>query len=289
MLDVFLHIPKTAGRSLQRVLQLNYHSDRIASGIQPGLFFPEDRSGERPVRKATRETINIAALPKENSLLSGHIPFDCVESFRQQIRIFTVLRDPFDRLVSEYNHAATLESHYLYSHIALKGISFEDYCLSGFTLTSDNLQTRFLSGTHYRRGFSDVTADDFALAESNMRNFEGLGLQERFSETLLILSHIFGWKRRTLSTRNVGWRKKIISAADIDPTVIRKIYELNKFDLQLYNSAVAEFEKRLCEYRNRVEGDWVLPDVPPFWQRLLERAGAIRSRGARLLVRSIRR
>lgn len=199
MTDFFLHIPKTAGRSITRIIERNYPEDGRVAGQQTGLFFPADRSNGVPRQGGTRAPIDVASLPAENTILTGHIPFDCIAGQKSRFRIFTMLRDPVDRLVSEYNHAATAPHHYLHEHVRDDRISFRDYCLSNFVLTADNIQTRFLAGCNGTRDFGEVTQTDYDEAWRNLIALDAFGLQERFADSLSLIAWAFGWAPETLS------------------------------------------------------------------------------------------
>ncbi len=258
MLDFFLHVPKTAGRSIHAILHRNYRSDRLRPARWPGLYFPEDRNSGFPVTDKGNEPISVAALPKTDFLIFGHVPYDAIVGHRSRMRVFSVFREPVDRLISEYNHAATASHHYLFDKVGRGRMSFEDYCLSGFSLTGDNLQTRYLSGDCHNRDFGEVSSEDLVVATRNMRQLEGVGLQERFEESIVIFAHVFGWSRDSLSMERVGKNDKLLTRAEIPEDVISRVAALNAYDATLYEAAKEEFEFRMLEYRRQI-ADWNVP------------------------------
>jgi hypothetical protein len=262
--DFFLHIPKTAGRSITRIIERNYPEDRRVAGQQTGLFFPADRRDGVPLRGGTKTPIDVADLPPHDTILTGHIPFDCIAGARSRFRIFTMLRDPVDRLISEYNHAATAPYHYLHEHVRDDGISFRDYCLSDFVLTADNIQTRFLAGCNGTRDFGEVTRADYEDALRNLLSLDAFGLQERFAESLSLIAWTFGWAPETLSLDRVGHVGRKVRRKDLDPQLVSEIQNRNALDMALHAAAAAEFGGRIDRDRGRIpEGYWAIPDSMP--------------------------
>lgn len=264
MTDFFLHIPKTAGRSITRIIERNYPEDGRVAGQQTGLFFPADRSNGVPRQGGTRAPIDVASLPAENTILTGHIPFDCIAGQKSRFRIFTMLRDPVDRLVSEYNHAATAPHHYLHEHVRDDRISFRDYCLSNFVLTADNIQTRFLAGCNGTRDFGEVTQTDYDEAWRNLIALDAFGLQERFADSLSLIAWAFGWAPETLSLDRIGHRNKRVYRKDLDPQLVADIQDKNALDMALYSAAAAEFGHRIDRNRMQIPDEyWAIPTTAP--------------------------
>lgn len=82
---VFLHIPKTAGQTV--------HSELSQ------LVGPEAVS---PVRVHTQAAHGAAQLPAGYRLYSGHIDWDALDTLPKDRFVFTVLRDPRERIASFY-------------------------------------------------------------------------------------------------------------------------------------------------------------------------------------------
>ncbi len=82
---VFLHIPKTAGQTV--------HSELTR------VVGPEAVS---PVRVHTQTAPGAAQMPPGYSLYSGHIDWDALDTLPADRFVFTVLRDPLERIASFY-------------------------------------------------------------------------------------------------------------------------------------------------------------------------------------------
>ena len=82
---VFLHIPKTAGQSIHTALS-NFIGEKMVS----------------PIRVHTQVGAYEAQFPAGYSLYSGHLDWVALNSVRKPRFVFTVLRDPLERLASFY-------------------------------------------------------------------------------------------------------------------------------------------------------------------------------------------
>lgn len=97
---VFLHIPKTAGQTVHAELK------RVVG-----------EAAVSPVRVHTQVNAGVAQVPPGYGLYSGHIDWEALETLPDQRFVFTVLRDPRERIASFYffllREARTLQSEEL--------------------------------------------------------------------------------------------------------------------------------------------------------------------------------
>lgn len=82
---VFLHIPKTAGQTI--------HSELVRA-VGPGAV--------SPVRVHTEVDPGAAQFPPGYRLYSGHIDWEALDTLPRPRFVFTVLRDPLERIASFY-------------------------------------------------------------------------------------------------------------------------------------------------------------------------------------------
>lgn len=82
---VFLHIPKTAGQTIHEELAQELGSAAVS-----------------PVRLHSQVPPGAAQMPPGYSLYSGHIDWTELDTLPEGRFVFTVLRDPFERLASYY-------------------------------------------------------------------------------------------------------------------------------------------------------------------------------------------
>lgn len=110
---VFVHVPKTAGTSLRHTLAENFGESGGELILDYGLGAPET-SGlvRRHLAAGDRAGLCEALAARERFVLFGHLRAADYRALLPVADFVTVLRDPFERIVSEYNHFVT---HYRYA------------------------------------------------------------------------------------------------------------------------------------------------------------------------------
>jgi Sulfotransferase family len=230
---IFLHIPKTAGTTLNRIIDWQY---------APRLIYTVD-----PHR--IRATVShLYALPEERrrrlQVVRGHLTYGVHELLPQGATYITMLRDPVTRLLSSYRFILRRPLHPL--HYKLKRHHLGPQDLIHLTPQSQNLQCRFISGIG-KNGFCDARA--FEMAKENLkRSFRVVGLSERFHESLLLMIAAFGWKVPFYQ----NWKVAKVRPS-IDPALAETIRENNKLDVELYEFGKELFELQLQQSRELVQ------------------------------------
>jgi len=229
----FVHIPKTAGTTLHKVISHQYPREKI--------FIHHDTQGP----PSAELTARIEA--QGTSVIMGHFSVG-LHRFIPSLRYVTCLRDPVPRLLSHYRHALHDPTHYL--HREAKSLTFAAYVSSGLSGELSDGMTRMLAGVddfHH----AEVTGQTLALAISNLETlFDAVIPSERFDEGVLLLARDLGWKTPYYLRRKVGRHPGPLSAPD--PETIRAIENHNRHDRQLYDLFSAHFAQR-------VDAD---PDLP---------------------------
>ena len=241
-LDVFVHVPKTAGTSLRTMIIGSYglmHTWVYAASS--GLFFRADKQlfqpGEVDTRRirmlrhrlfspVTRPLIycnNMRADGKSEThdkahAVVGHFPhtiFDDMPNTRK-IRKFTVLRDPLARMLSHYEYSQSLKNlgrHWVgWMQNDDKSLSFEDFAFSAY---HQNFQTR-LTGTH-------------------LRAYEAVGVTEHLPE-FLCLSGLASYMAAVPyhnQTRRSN-RDRVVA----DPGFLRAFRAFHALDYNMYEEAL---------------------------------------------------
>jgi hypothetical protein len=220
----FVHIPKTAGTTLHKVISQQYPKEKI--------YIHHDTDGPPSAELAAR----IEA--QGSSVVMGHFSVGLHE-FIPSLRYVTCLRDPIARLISHYRHALHDPTHYL--HREAKSLTLAQYVSSGLSGELSDGMTRMLAGVpDFHHG--QVTGETLALALSNLKsNFTAIIPSERFDEGLLILARDLGWKSPYYLRRKVG---RHTTTAPIDPETISAIEEHNRHDRQLYDLCTARLAQR---------------------------------------------
>jgi len=221
----FVHIPKTAGTTLHKVISHQYPREKI--------FIHHDTEGPPSAELAARIEAQGA------SVVMGHFSVGLHE-FIPSLRYVTCLRDPIPRLLSHYRHALYDPTHYL--HREAKSLTLAEYVSSGLSGELSDGMTRMLAGVgDFHHG--KVTDETLALALSNLETlFAAIIPSERFDEGLLLLARDLGWKSPFYLRRKVGRHPGTTTQPDSE--TLRAIEEHNRHDRQLYDLCSARFAQR---------------------------------------------
>lgn len=237
---IFLHLPKCGGTTLNRIIEWEYPPTRIFS-IDPSFFrWSHRKVCKWPAKRLARMRV-----------FKGHMPFGLHERLPQPATYITFLREPVERVISEYYFAKHYVLHPQYRR--MQSQTLEEYALK---TPHHNLQTKLLAG---RGDYPDFLAGDcddatLALAKENLaRHFSLAGLTERFDEGLALLKLIFGWniaKYASFNVTRVRPKKDTVSAA-----AQAVIAERNRFDVALYAHVVPLFGETLARFGGRARDE----------------------------------
>lgn len=238
---IFVHISKSAGSTLNRVIDWEYSPRKICS-IDGRFYF----WGFQQVLKWPSRWF--AGL----QVFRGHMPFGLHERIPQPTTYITMLRDPIDRIISEYSYRQISRTHPI-AYRSMRGLSLKEYVT---TLPYNNLQTKMIAGLHPPYDFysGSCTADTLETAKKNLRErFALIGLTERFEESLALAKTLFGWKVPYVTSIR---RTRARPARDAVGAALRGlIAEHNCFDLELYDFGADLFDRMLSEHKRQVQAD----------------------------------
>jgi hypothetical protein len=226
----FLHIPKTAGTTLNSILDANF-----APGSILDIYTEEQHQAVQGM------TYNRLA---EYDLVRGHIfvqDYDEILDGPVPMRMFTFLRDPVERVISEFFFLKRWPKSHLYKYLNENKVTLIDYVTSDIGVLrrrGSNNMTNSLSGTKGRS-----IGERFEMAWRHLaKRFVFFGLLERFDESLLMLGKTVGLNETFYERQNVRAMAvdRVVTQAEIDV-----IAEYNRLDVRLYEAAAREFDSRV--------------------------------------------
>jgi hypothetical protein len=228
---IFCHIPKTAGTTLQRIIERQYrpkmrhyiyHHD---AGVEAFKALPTAR------RAALR-------------MVRGHIPFGIHQYLPGPARYFTILRQPIERIISYYYFVQREPDHYLYDYSNTPGMTLRRYLEDQVSLQTDNYQTRLISGVWTDVGYGECDRSVLELAKENLaEHFAVVGLTKWFDQTLLLLQRTFGWNNIFYMRHNVTRGRPKREA--LPPETLDVIAAHNQLDLELYAFGAKLFRQQV--------------------------------------------
>jgi hypothetical protein len=227
---LFLHIPRTAGTTLNRLLERHFPPETVLS-----LYSREDFS-----RYAAIDAEQAARL----RLIQGHVllgDYDRFTFYDIPVRAFTFLREPVSRVVSEYFFLKTWPNQHLYALLNEQRISLSEYVTSSHKLLrykGANFMTRVISGLD-----PDERPDEaLSRAKANLRDrFAAFGLTGAFNASLLLLADVMGLGDLLYERQNVLHLPPAERATEEERELVAS---RNRLDTALFSFAATLFSER---------------------------------------------
>jgi hypothetical protein len=227
----FLHIPKTAGTSLNEVLSRRVHVD--------DWFTPTPNENKLSLEQVAERLVKA-------KLVHGHHDYRLKFSMRRPV-VITFLRHPHKRILSTYLFLDRTDPQTMHrqmksvdpEHDANEDISIESYIrLPHFY----NTQTRMIGG--FERAEMKTIPDDVLLqvAQVHLDAMPFFGITERFDDSIRLMNYVFGWPN------NVNPPRLNVNPASqnqpLTPETEQALEETNRIDTALYTLANEMFERR---------------------------------------------
>lgn len=231
LLLCFMHIPKTAGTSFKESLLANYKDGEIF----PSHKIIDKNNGEYPSIKSIREN-KYRVEYTNKKLFFGHYPLHIIEHFGlKKTQVISFLRNPIDRTISHLRHLKLYNP--IYKNASLNSI-FESSNLRYYQF--DNLQTRYFMNNNPLR---PINYNEMIVAKKNARACYFIGLNEFYDLSLIKLSSITGLNFNNLKSNVLETKVAKKKEFQVSPSLLNKIYESNRYDIELYNM----FKNRLLK------------------------------------------
>ncbi len=213
---VSVHVPKCAGTSFKRVLN-DVCGARIWCNY--GTIF-------------SREQARPDLVPPGTNFIHGHFLADSFDDLFPDRRLVTWVRHPVERLVSNYHHF-------------LRSPDMRDDCCRA--LYERKLSLRQFADLDWMRNETGRY-----LANKPVKDFEFVGVTERFDESVRHFCRIFGFRNAPRIPRENLNPDRLTERYDISPEDFAYILERNSADLAWYARASERLSEAVIESRHIV-------------------------------------
>ncbi len=218
-LDYLIHIPKSAGMSLQALVRRRYKK-------------------KNELRLIYTQKENDEGFDDHDDLkiVMGHYRFGFHKYNPRPYKYHTFLRNPLDHILSHYYY---IQDHpEKFEFLESEELSLMEFAQSPY---GNNLQTRFISGIDSIKG---KERECLYVAKCNLvKKFETIGLTEEFDRSILLLAKNLNWPIAYYTFENKGKAK--VKRKALTQKEKANLESLLKYDIELY-----AFAKEL--YRNQL-------------------------------------
>ncbi|MBK9122917.1 MAG: sulfotransferase family 2 domain-containing protein [Chloroflexi bacterium] len=239
---VFLHIPKTGGMSLYDVLRRNY------AGLPAYVQFETRSAGEHALFERPQHERDSLAY------VAGHVHYGIHAIWSEPAAYFTMLRDPVDRLISQYYYVTTSRDHRNYEKRS--AVTFSEFALEE---RHGSYVARRLAGyadpvNHVPFKPGELSASEMIdLAVANLKRHAVVGLTSEFDTSLLLLRRAFGWKRLYYVRRNTT--KQVHERSEISADLKAELRGHLAVDGAIVEAGRALFDAACASYGPDLERD----------------------------------
>jgi hypothetical protein len=258
---IFLHIPKTAGTTLDQIIFRHYRHCNI---YETGPVAQQGVIDFQNLTQTKREKYR---------LIKGHLSFGIHEYVSSPWVYFTFFRSPIERTISHFYFMLRSPEHPLHDLLYEENLDLKGVLEAGLNPMLHNAHTRLLSGVWAEPPAGTCDEKDLAKAKENLRQIKVIGLTEKFDVSLLLLGKAFGWNHLYYTKENVSVGRPTLD--NLSEETIDAIQTANQLDIELYDYAKAlfaeqvdqqgsEFAKEvwLFQFKNR----YVRPLIDLYWE-----------------------
>jgi tetratricopeptide (TPR) repeat protein len=188
---IFQHVPRCGGTSLRRILKRQFDPSDVLE-----LY-------------GTREELELARYPtlaavqhRTPALIAGHFPFGLHRYLPDGAVYVSMLRDPAERILSDYDYIVHNPLHVHHERVAGTGMAATEFVAAPeLAISNRNGLTRAFAGLSPD---DPVTCESLAAARHNLRSHYAVaGLCERFDASLTLMRRAFGWPIPYYDEQNV--------------------------------------------------------------------------------------
>ena len=222
---LFSHINRTGGLTFSHnVLHMRYSQFEICDEHN----FEELSHRLRRMQPAARAALRAVAGHGVHQHLKRYFPQPC--------KVFSVVREPIDRWISQYYLDRKLEP----DHRHYTGACHKD--IVEFQRPSRNWQTRWFLGPGYLH-VQNLKREHLELAKEHVeKSLDCVGTTERLKDFTYAASLVMGWRERYYLFRPQRVHDDRPARSDLDPNTLAALAEDNQLDLELYQYITQRFD-----------------------------------------------
>lgn len=238
---VFIHVPKTAGTTFKQILLRNY-----GKNVSLDTLFPYRSISSLQYYLESNRTLEKELLETQFELIYGHHALPHAQY--PQHAFITFLRDPVDRIISEYDSVVPTPWHVNAKIINDENITLSDYPVR-FPFTGSNLMVKTYASLEEIKPGEEKKALEMAKRNIETR-FDAIGITEHFDLSLILFKH-----KKILKDLRYRDLNKSKSVHEVRQSDLDTIENANKLDRELYQFALRLFEHNIdaipSDYKQR--------------------------------------
>jgi len=216
---IFLHIMKTGGESIRKLIQDN---------VPKSDFLIKNEA-----------LLNTADLNTSVNIkyYMGHSTYGIHEKLKfKNFKYITMMRNPVERVISNYYYIKSNPTHVSYNIV-------NSYSLKDVLSRRGELRNEQYKKMVYQ--YTNKTSLKNYI-ETIEKNFLFIGLFEEFDESVTYIAKILGVKDYVIPHKN---KNSHITKREIDEDTINAIINYNQHDIQLYNL----IKKKYQYYKDKID------------------------------------
>jgi hypothetical protein len=239
----FLHIPKTAGTSLNNILKSKFETQKVYPFATYHQVF-------------TNSKLDLDSY----DIIAGHFTMSFIQNLKSTPNIITVFRNPISRVVSAYNHfmrepEANFEFNYfkkcnikkalqtypwLFSNQQVKHLGWNQNIL---TVPKYKIPIPF-SIENWKEFHGNIKINEiYKKACENLEKLFLFGFTDRIDEFINNLFIKMNWELPfEIPSKNKA-KDNQITETDLSPDIIEIIEKLNEHDIKLYQHARKRYKE----------------------------------------------
>ncbi|RFU64592.1 sulfotransferase family 2 domain-containing protein [Bacillus sp. V59.32b] len=222
---IHLHMPKTAGTTLNSIIKKNYTQNEIID------LYESFKDHQAVVQRL--ESLNLEGV----KCLNCHLSFGIHQHLSEPSLYITMLREPIDRVISEYYFIRHTPHHGL--HEKVMKMELLEYQREANNM---NKQSKIVLGFPLT---GDIGLNDFEKGKKNIKkHFAFIGITELFNETIYLMQKQFDWWTIHYRKKNITRNRPEIKA--LPEHIIQELKRNNEVDYALYSYAKQLLEEKLA-------------------------------------------